>query len=146
MVFELGGSWRIFSLILYAASWLFLLLAMYDADISLQSGLKGWFAVVRNRKPAFDVFPQRRTFAICRQPIYLAFALILWTAPVWSLDRVLFAAAWTLYCVIGPLRKEARYLHFYGDRYRAYQQKVAYFIPFGGVRSAARSKSYFNGR
>lgn len=114
---------------LFAAAWLFLTKAIHDSGISVQSGLLGWWALFRGRAPRYPTFATRGTFAICRQPIYLAFALLLWTAPSWTLDRLLLASAWTAYCVIGPLLKERRYLARHGDEYRAYQRRVAYFLP-----------------
>lgn len=138
-VFSFHGYSRLLSVLMYAASWIFLLQAMIDADLSLQSGLKGWFAVVRNRRPQYRDFPQHRSFAICRQPIYLAFTLILWTAPVWTLDRLLFASCWTIYCILGPRLKEKRYLKHFGARYRDYQSRVAYFLPWQNRRQNENS-------
>lgn len=129
--YEFHGFMRGLAITLYACSWLFLLVAMIDADLSLQSGAKGWWAVLRGKAPRFYSFPKERTFAVCRQPIYLSFALILWTAPVWTWDRLFLAVSWTAYCYFGPKLKEARYRKFFGDAYVQYQQRVSYFLPLG---------------
>lgn len=118
---------------LFAASWLFLIKAIHDSGVAVQSGLLGWWALFRGRAPQYPTFATRGTFAICRQPIYLAFALLLWTAPGWTLDRLLLAAGWTAYCVIGPLLKERRYVARHGDAYRAYQSRVSYFLPLAAT-------------
>jgi protein-S-isoprenylcysteine O-methyltransferase Ste14 len=34
-------------------------------------------------------------------PIYLSFVLILWSGPVWTLDKLLMATTWTVYCAVG---------------------------------------------
>ncbi len=133
LLFEWQGPWRVLSIGLYIVSSIFLLVTMFDADMSLQSGLKGWLAVFQNHRPDYRDFPQNRTFQICRQPIYLAFALILWTAPVWTADRLCFALIWGAYCLIGPRLKEARFMRFYGDRFRDYQRRVPYFLPRGNL-------------
>lgn len=138
MLYEFQGPLRWLSVALYGASWLFLLRTMYDADMTLQSGLKGWLSVAKNTHPSYSDFPQACTFRICRQPIYLAFALILWTAPVWTLDRLLLVMFWTVYCVYGPRFKEARCIQYYGDRFRAYQERVPYFFP---VRSPLKVRT-----
>lgn len=113
----------------YAASWGFLLKALHDAGPALQTGYVGWSSIVRGRQPSFGPFPVHGTFARCRQPVYLGFALTLWTGPVHTLDSLLLAVAWTAYCAIGPLHKERRYRTWYGEPYAAYQAKVPYFLP-----------------
>jgi len=55
--------------------------------------------------------------------------LILWTAPVWTPDRLLLCVVWTLYCWLGPLLNEQRDLRFEGDRFRRYQSPVPYWLP-----------------
>jgi protein-S-isoprenylcysteine O-methyltransferase Ste14 len=124
-----GGAlwaWRA----LFAASWLFLLKALYDAGLGLQTGFVGWTSVLRGRAPRFGSFPTNGSFRCCRQPVYFGFALTLWTAPVHTLDGLLLAVAWTAYCAIGPLHKERRYRSRYGDEYARYQESVPYFLPW----------------
>ncbi len=113
----------------FAAAWVFLLKAIVDGGLATQTGALGWWAVFRGRAPRYPTFATRGTFALCRQPIYLAFALLLWTAPTWTLDRPLLGLLWSAYCVFGPRLKERRYLAWHGTAYRAYQERVAYFLP-----------------
>ena len=113
----------------YAASWVFLLRALHDAGPGLQTGFVGWSSVVRGRKPEFGPFPTHGTFACCRQPVYLGFALTLWTGPVHTLDGLALATVWSAYCALGPLHKERRYRAWYGERYAAYQARVPYMFP-----------------
>jgi protein-S-isoprenylcysteine O-methyltransferase Ste14 len=123
-----GAAWIPFALA-YAASWGFLLKAMRDAGLSVQSGFLGWGSVVRGRAPAFEPFAARGSFRFVRQPIYLAFALTLWTAPVWTPDRLLVAVGWTAYCLAGPLLKERRYLRHHGATFARYRSRVPYWLP-----------------
>lgn len=113
----------------YAASWCFLLKAMADAGLAVQTGFLGWGAVVRGRRPIYRDFVARGSFRHVRQPIYLAFALTLWTGAVWTPDRLLLALGWTLYCVVGPLAKERRYLRHYGASFARYREQVPYWVP-----------------
>jgi protein-S-isoprenylcysteine O-methyltransferase Ste14 len=113
----------------YAASWGFLLKGMTDAGLAVQTGFLGWGAIVRNREPAYGGFAPKGTFRYVRQPIYLAFALTLWTGPVWTPDHLLLAATWTGYCMLGPVLKERRYLRAYGDRFVSYRERVPYWVP-----------------
>ena len=113
----------------YAASWLFLGKALYDAGLALQTGWLGWAAAVRGRRPAYVPFPTRGLFRIVRQPVYIGFALTLWTGPVWTPDRLALAVLWTAYCAVGPRLKERRYLDREGEAFRRYQTEVPYMAP-----------------
>lgn len=114
---------------LYAAAWLYLIKALTDAGLALQTGALGWTSVWRGRRPQFGSFPTHGLFKSCRQPVYLGFALTLWTGPVWTPDRLVLAVLWTAYCVVGPLFKERRCTVWYGDAFRSYQARVPYLIP-----------------
>jgi methanethiol S-methyltransferase len=114
---------------LYAAAWLFLGKALLDGGLGLQTGWIGWSAVWRGRRVRFPPLAQDGLFAVCRQPIYLGFALTLWTGPVWTPDRLLLAVVWSAYCFAGPLHKEARYRAMHGDAFVRYQERVPYMLP-----------------
>jgi protein-S-isoprenylcysteine O-methyltransferase Ste14 len=113
----------------FGASWLFLAKSMWDAGLDVQSGALGWLSVARGRRPAYGPFPQHGLFRWCRQPVYLAFALTLWTGPVWTPDHLAIAALWTGYCVLGARVKERRYLATFGEPFRAYQRRVGFWWP-----------------
>jgi protein-S-isoprenylcysteine O-methyltransferase Ste14 len=113
----------------FVASWLFLLRALADGGLGLQTGFVGWTAVLRGRRPVYGPMPEHGLFARCRQPIYLGFALTLWSGPVWTPDHLLVAAVWTTYCVVGPLHKERRYATIHGPAFDAYRRRVPYLIP-----------------
>jgi len=114
---------------LFVASWLFLGKALYDAGLPLQTGWMGWSAVFRGQRPVYAPFPTHGLFRWCRQPVYIGFALTLWTGPVWTPDRLALAILWTTYCVAGPRLKEIRYLYWHGERFRRYQTDVPFMAP-----------------
>lgn len=113
----------------YVGSWAFLLRALYDGDLRLQTGWIGWTAVWRGRSVQFPALAQRGLFAVCRQPIYLGFALLLWTGPVWTPDRLMLALIWSSYCLLGPLHKERRYARIYAEPFQEYRRRVPYMLP-----------------
>lgn len=114
---------------LYLGAWLFLGKALWDGGLALQSGFLGWSAVFRGVAPVYPDFPPQGLFRFIRQPIYLGFALTLWTGPAWTPDRLLLASLWTGYCLVGPLLKEARYGRFYPAAFAEYRRRVPYLIP-----------------
>ncbi len=115
---------------LYTAGWLLLLKSMVDAGITLQTGALGWWAVYRNTRPAYPPMPTRGLFRVCRQPIYVSFAITLWTVPVWTPDQFALAVVLSAYCLIGPLRKEARFTQMFGREFEAYRARHPYWFPF----------------
>jgi ubiquinone biosynthesis O-methyltransferase len=116
--------------ILYGASWLLLGKAIVDAGLTLQTGSLGWWAVFRNTRPHYPGMPKRGLFRLCRQPIYVAFALTLWTVPMWTPDQLVIAIVLTSYCLIGPLFKEARFTRAFGQAFVDYRMSHPYWLPF----------------
>ncbi len=115
---------------IYAASWVLLGKAMSDAGLGLQTGSLGWVALVRNRNPTYPKMPESGLFRLTRQPIYVAFALTLWTVPTWTPDQLIVAVILTSYCLIGPLFKEARYRRIYGSAFDTYTRVIPYWLPW----------------
>ncbi len=113
----------------FVGAWLFLGKALFDAGLGLQTGWLGWTAAWLGRAPRYPSLPRTGLFKRTRQPIYLGFALLLWTGPVWTLDHLAIAFAWTTYCALGPLHKERRFAAIYGQDFEAYAQEVPYMLP-----------------
>ena len=118
----------------YAASWLLLAKASFDAGAEVQSGALGWMSLLARIKPIFPDMPTDGLFRIIRQPIYVAFALTLWTVPVWTPDQLALAICFTFYCLFAPRLKERRFARRYGDRFQRYKAKVPYVLPRLGFK------------
>lgn len=114
---------------LYACAWGLLVKASYDAGAEVQSGALGWMSLLQNIRPRFPGMPQTGLFKVIRQPIYLAFALTLWTVPVWTPDQLMLSVLLTIYCLLAPRLKERRFLDRYGSRFAAYRDRVPYALP-----------------
>jgi len=122
----------------YAASWLLLAKASFDAGVEVQSGALGWMSLLARIRPVFPDMPTRGLFGLIRQPIYLAFAMTLWTVPTWTPDQLALALALTAYCVLAPRLKERRFGLRYGARFERYRADVPYMVPPVGRRRCAR--------
>ena len=123
----------------YAAAWLLLLKAIWDAGLALQTGFLGWWAILRDRAPVFPPMPTTGLFRLVRQPIYVAFGLTLWTVPTWTPDQLAVALVLTGYCLIGPLMKEARFRQRFGAGFVAYARHVPYWLPRLGDGTSVRN-------
>ncbi|OYX75074.1 MAG: hypothetical protein B7Y77_03075, partial [Bradyrhizobium sp. 35-63-5] len=77
--------------------------------------------------------------AIVRQPIYLSFALTLWTVPVWTPDQLAVAIVLTTYCLLAPRLKERRFAAIYGPRFETYRGRVPYMLPLLSRRALRKS-------
>jgi len=113
----------------YSASWLILLKASFDAGAEVQSGALGWMSLLARIRPVFPDMPTQGLFRLIRQPIYVAFALTLWTPPVWTPDQLVLAVCFTAYCLLAPRLKERRFAARYGTRFDRYRAAVPYALP-----------------
>ncbi|MCC1481591.1 isoprenylcysteine carboxylmethyltransferase family protein [Roseibaca sp. Y0-43] len=113
----------------YAAAWLLLLKASFDAGAEVQSGALGWMSLMARKAPRFPDMPTLGLFRVIRQPIYVAFALTLWAVPVWTPDQLLLATSYTAYCLLAPRLKERRFAARYGPRFARYRAQVPYAFP-----------------
>ncbi len=113
----------------YGASWLLLIKASFDAGAEVQSGALGWMSMMARVRPVYPDMPTEGLFRVIRQPIYVAFALTLWTVPVWTPDQLALAVSYTAYCLLAPRLKERRFAARYGDRFRRYRAAVPYALP-----------------
>ncbi len=109
--------------------WALLGKSMYDAQLSVQLGYLGWLSILKNKQPNYESFSRKGIYRKIRQPIYLSFALILWTSSVWSVDQLILASGWTAYCFFGAKIKEKRFLRFFGNPFSEYQKEVPFWIP-----------------
>jgi ubiquinone biosynthesis O-methyltransferase len=134
---QADGSMLVVTTILYAGGWLLLLKSMFDAGITLQIGSLGWWAVFRNRMPVFPPLPTGGLFRICRQPIYVSFTITLWTVPTWTPDQLVLAVVLTIYCLTGPLLKEARFSRVFGGEFEAYRSRHPYWLPIPRATGSA---------
>jgi protein-S-isoprenylcysteine O-methyltransferase Ste14 len=123
-----GATLAIFA-IGYTGAWLLLLRAIIDAGFALQTGLLGWRAVVRGQAPVYPPLPTRGLFRLIRQPIYVAFALTLWTVPTITPDGLVVALVLTAYCLIGSMVKEARFARRFGAAFSVYRARTPFWFP-----------------
>lgn len=114
---------------LYAATWLLLMKASFDAGAEVQSGALGWMSLLGKIRPVFPDMPTQGLFRLIRQPIYVAFALTLWAVPVWTPDQLVLAISYTAYCLLAPRLKEKRFEQRYGAEFDRYRASVPYLLP-----------------
>lgn len=70
------------------------------------------------------VFRTTGAFGLVRHPIYLGWILMVFGAPLMTMDRFVFAAVSSLYLVMAIPWEERSLVTAFGDRYRTYQSHV----------------------
>ena len=140
MIWEATGTSYFLMCMLYSFSWLLLIWASIDAGAELQSGALGWMSLAQNKAPKFPELPTFGLFKFIRQPIYASFALTTWTTPNWTLDQLLIAVVFTIYCVVAPKFKEKRLEKRFGDKFTNYKSQVPYMIPSLSLKKKFLSK------
>ena len=113
----------------YTACWLLLIKASFDAGAEVQSGALGLLSLIALIRPVFPDMPTQGLFRLIRQPIYVAFALTLWTPPLWTPDQLMLAVCYSAYCLLAPRLRECRFATRYGDRFARYRVAVPYAVP-----------------
>lgn len=123
------GIQKVLILIIEIFAWSLLIKSMWDSQLSLHTGFLGWWAVFRNRRPEYRSFSTQGLYRHVRQPIYVSFALILWSAAAWTADQCVIATLWTAYCIAGSALKEKRFLRYFGEKFQTYQRHVPFWVP-----------------
>jgi protein-S-isoprenylcysteine O-methyltransferase Ste14 len=83
-----------------------------------------------SEKPmAATVFAVRGPYRWVRHPLYLFSLVIIWSGPVFTMDRLLHNGLWTLWIVIGAIMEERDLVGCFGEAYRTYQETVPMLLP-----------------
>jgi methanethiol S-methyltransferase len=111
------------------AGWALVLLSTFAID---HYDLFGVRQVLRHHDGGAPEEPTLVTpllYRVVRHPLYLGFLIAFWAAPTMSAGRLLFAAAMTGYVLVAIRLEERDLVGVFGDRYRAYRQRVPGLIP-----------------
>jgi len=142
-IYRLTGTAGTAMNVAFALAWAALLYSLWLSGLGYQTGWTPWWAWLRGR-PVQRGWPEPRgAYRWLRHPVYLSFLGLVWLTPSMTLDRALLTAVWTVYIFVGSWLKDRRLLHYVGEPYRRYQERVAGypFIPFGPLgRVAAKTR------
>lgn len=83
----------------------------------------------RNPKVAPMGLTVRGPYRWVRHPLYFLSLIIIWSGPVYTLDRLLHNLMWSIWIIIGAHYEERDLVACFGDAYRSYRKSVPMLLP-----------------
>jgi methanethiol S-methyltransferase len=114
---------------LFGLGWLVALVSTSLINHFELFGLQQAFARLRQRAVPETQFRTPLLYRYVRHPLYAGLLLTFWSVPVMTAGRLLFALGCSAYILIGIAFEERDLLQQFGERYRAYRERVGMLIP-----------------
>lgn len=116
--------WGVFGL-----GWLTVLVSTFLLNHFELFGVQQVFArLTRRAMPEAD-FRTPLLYRYVRHPIYAGLMMGLWSVPVMTAGRLMFAFGLSVYILIGIFFEERDLIRAFGERYRVYRKQVGMLIP-----------------
>jgi protein-S-isoprenylcysteine O-methyltransferase Ste14 len=114
---------------IFRTGWIIVFASTFFIDHFQFLGLRQVYAKLRGQTLPPPKFMTPFLYKWVRHPLYFGFLLAFWAAPIMTAGHVLFAAAATVYILIGIRLEEHDLVRLFGDQYRRYRQRVSMLIP-----------------
>jgi methanethiol S-methyltransferase len=92
-------------------------------------GVKSALRAFDSQKPINTPFTVDGPYRWVRHPLYLFSLIIIWSCPIFTLDRLLHNGLWTIWIIIGATMEERDLVGCFGEAYRSYQKTVPMILP-----------------
>lgn len=115
---------------LFALGWVLVLVSTFLINHFELFGLQQVFARLTGRALPEAQFRQPLLYRYVRHPLYAGLLLSLWSVPLMTAGRLVFALGSTAYILIGIAFEERDLLQQFGERYRRYRAEVGMLLPW----------------
>ncbi len=127
-LWRLEGVWRNIAIVLQVVSGLATLVGARQLGVLWLAGIRQVMGPPDQTTPTLD---EGGLYRIVRHPIYLAWLLLVWSAPVMTATCFTFAAISSAYLVIAVPFEERELRKQFGEAYAAYARHVRWrIVPF----------------
>ena len=116
---------------LFGLGWVVVLVSTFLLNHFELFGLQQVFARLTQHVFPEAEFRTPMLYRYVRHPLYVGLLLGLWSVPVMTAGRLLFALGLSLYILIGISFEERDLVRQFGERYRRYRRQVGMLIPRG---------------
>jgi methanethiol S-methyltransferase len=129
------GQWLLWSL--FILGWLIVLTATFMINHWHLFGLQQVSEDLQGKTLSEPKFMTPGYYRFIRHPIMAGFLIAFWATPHMSIGHLVFALAVTAYILVAVQLEQRDLTRMFGERYRAYMQRVPAFFPrvVGGGRS-----------
>jgi protein-S-isoprenylcysteine O-methyltransferase Ste14 len=117
----------------FALGWVLVVVSTFLIDHFELFGLRQVFARLTRRSIPEARFRTPLLYRYVRHPLYAGLLLGLWSVPVMTAGRLLFAVGLSTYILVGIFFEERDMVRQFGDRYRAYREQVGMIFPRGSL-------------
>jgi protein-S-isoprenylcysteine O-methyltransferase Ste14 len=114
---------------LYAFGWLLLLYVTFLIDHFDLFGLKQVWRRLMGKDYVPPQFHQPTLYKLMRHPLYVAWLIIFWAAPVMTIAHLIFAVVTTIYIIVAIQFEERDLVTAHGDDYVEYRKRTPMLIP-----------------
>jgi protein-S-isoprenylcysteine O-methyltransferase Ste14 len=136
------GPARGFVIGLYAFGWLLLLYVTFLIDHFDLFGLKQVWRKLTGKEYMPPQFHMPTLYKMVRHPLYVAWLIIFWAAPVMTVAHLIFAIVTTLYILVAIQLEERDLITAHGDDYVEYRRRTPMIVPrlWPGRRASSPSQ------
>jgi methanethiol S-methyltransferase len=124
-----AGTWRASVIGLYAFGWLLLLYTTFLIDHFDLFGLAQVWRCLRGQDYRPPQFHTPSLYKLVRHPLYIAWLIIFWAAPVMTMAHLLFAVMTTSYILIAIQLEERDLVDQFGAAYVTYRRRTPMIVP-----------------
>lgn len=125
---------------LFALGWLIVLAATFMISHAHLFGVQQVWDRFRGQPPSEPRFQTPALYKHLRHPIMIGFLIAFWATPRMTWGHLLFAVATTGYILVALQLEERDLVAYFGDRYRAYQERVPMLLPRLRPQRSAQSE------